>query len=107
MPFLLEIGEGDDAVLIQALPPTAARGGARPINRDEQVVEKLDRTLAQVLSVVGQIAKDFETAVTDAPVSSAVLEFGLQMTAKGKLYVVEAEAQGSIKVTLTVAPGQS
>lgn len=100
MPHMLQFGEGDDAVLFEVPPPQ----GVTAVGRQQEVLETVDRTLPQLLHSVGRMATDFETAVRAAPVETAVLEFGLQLSAKGRLYVVEAEVQGAIKVTLTVRP---
>jgi Trypsin-co-occurring domain 1 len=102
MPKLLELDVPGGTVLFE-VPATGAEVAA--VSRTGEVVEKITKSMGEVLGVVGGIAKGFHDAIKDAPVETAQLEFGLQFTAKGRLYVVEAEAQGAIKVTLTVSHG--
>jgi hypothetical protein len=102
MPKLFEFESGEGAVLIQA--PTAP-GEVAAVGRAGEVVAKMATSVGEVLGIVSGIAQGFSDALRDAPVESAELEFGLQVTAKGRLYIVESEAQGAIRVQLTVRPG--
>ena len=103
--MLFEVkGDGDVPILFQArrLP-----GQVSPVGRTEDVIEKITSSMGAVLGLVGGIAKGFEEAVRDAPVESAELEFGLQFSAKGTIYVVETQGQGAIQVRLNVKPHRS
>jgi hypothetical protein len=102
MPKLFEFESGEGTVLIQAPTPP---GEVAAVGRAGEVVDKVAASIGEVLGVVSGIARGFSDALKDAPVESAELEFGLQVTAKGRLYVVETEAQGAIRVQLTVRPG--
>jgi hypothetical protein len=102
MPKLLELDVAGGTVLFE-VPATGAEVSA--VSRTGEVVEKIGKSLGEVLGVVGGIALGFHEAIKDAPVETAQLEFGLQFSAKGRLYVVDAEAQSAIKVTLTVGHG--
>jgi hypothetical protein len=95
--------DGETPILIQA---PATPDDVAPISRAGDVVQKINESMAGVLGIVSGIAHDFSAALADAPVESAELEFGLQVTAKGKLYVVESEAQGAIRVQLTLNPAK-
>jgi Trypsin-co-occurring domain 1 len=101
MPFLLEFENPTGAILFEV---PGAEGEIAPVSRSSEVVEKIAKSMGEVLGVVGGIARGFHEAIADAPVESAQLEFGLQFSVSGRLYVVETTAQSAIKVTLTVTP---
>ena len=102
MPKLLEL-EGAEGTLLFQVPAGDAEISA--VSRSGEVVEKIAKSLGEVLGIVGGIAQGFHDAIKDAPVKTAELEFGLQFTAKGRLYVVDIGGEASIKVTLTVSGG--
>jgi hypothetical protein len=102
VPKLLELDAAEGTVLFQ-VPAGDAEVSA--VSRTGEVVEKIAKSLGEVLGVVGSVAQGFHDAIKDAPVQTAQLEFGLQFTAKGRLYVVDLEAASAIKVTLTVNCG--
>jgi len=104
MPKLLEFESSDGSVLFQVTP---AQNEVAAVSRAGEVIEKVASTMGEVLAVAAHVANGFHEAIRDSPVDKATLEFGLQFTAKGRLYVVESEAQGAIKVTLDVTPGHS
>jgi hypothetical protein len=103
MPKLLEFDVDGGTALFEA---PAGAGEITAVSKTGEVVEKISRSLGELLGIVGIIAKGFSEAIKDAPVETANLEFGLQFTAKGRLYVVDLAAQSAIKVTLTVTPGK-
>lgn len=99
MPKLLELDVPGGTVLFE-VPAKGSEIGA--VSRTGNVVEKIAKSMGEVLGVVGGIAKGFHDAIQDAPVETAQLEFGMQFSASGRLYVVDVGAQSAIKVTLTV-----
>jgi Trypsin-co-occurring domain 1 len=101
MPKLLELNSPVGPVLFQV---PAQPGEVAAIGRTGEIVEKIAASMGEVLGIVSGVAEGFSAALAGSPVESAELEFGLQFTAKGKLYIVETEAQGSIRVQLTVKP---
>lgn len=103
MPKLLEFDVAGGTALFEV---PAGAGEIAPVSRAAEVVEKVSKSLGEILGIVGSIAEGFNDAIKDAPVATANLEFGLQFTAKGRLYVVDLAAQSAIKVTLTVTPGK-
>ena len=104
MPKLLEIESAAGPLLFQ-LP--ARPGEVAAISKTGDVIDKIGASMGELLGIVSGVAKGFSSAIADSPVETAELEFGLSFTAKGKLYVVETEAQGAIRVQLTVRPGGS
>jgi hypothetical protein len=101
MAKLLELTGQSGSVLFQA---PAKSGEISAVSKTGEVIEKVATSIGQVLGMVGDIADGFKDAIKDAPVETAQLEFGLQFTASGRMYVVEAQAQAAITVTLTVTP---
>jgi hypothetical protein len=98
---LMEFDTAEGAIVVQQpVPP----GQVAPVNRTKVVVTKMEKSMTEVLGIVRGLAQDFATTVQNLPLESAELEFGLQFTAKGNLYVVEAEAGAAVRVKLTVKP---
>lgn len=102
MPKLIEVNGANGTVLFQ-IPAGSAEISA--VSKTRDVIEKVTSSLGEVLGIVGGVAQGFSDAIKTAPVESAELEFGLQFTAAGRLYVVDLGAQGAFKVTLKVTPG--
>jgi hypothetical protein len=98
---LLELDTPSGTILVE-IP--VAEGEVSAVSRTGEVVEKIAKSMGEVLGVVAGIAHGFHDAIKDSPVESAQLEFGLQFSVSGRLYVVETAAQSAIKVTLAVAP---
>jgi Trypsin-co-occurring domain 1 len=101
MPKMLELDIPGGTVLFE-VPVRDSEIAA--VSRTGEVIEKITKSMGEVFGVVGGIAKGFHEAIQDAPVEAAQLEFGLQFSASGRLYVVDVGAQSTIKVTLTVTP---
>jgi hypothetical protein len=78
-----------------------------PVGVPERAVERVERSLDQVLAVVGRVATSVQVALKGAPVESAEVEFGLQLSSKGTVYVFEAGAQATLIVRLTVKPDRT
>jgi hypothetical protein len=102
MPKLMELDAPGGTVLFQ-IPAEDHEVSA--VSRVGEVIEKTTQSIGEALGVVSGIAQGFHDTIKDAPVDSAQLEFGLQFTVKGRLYVVDAETAGAIKVTLSVVGG--
>lgn len=103
MPKLLELDAHDGTVVFE-VPAKGSEISA--VSRTGEVIEKVTKSMGEVFGMMGGIAAGFHEAIEGAPVETAQLQFGLQFTASGRLYVVEAQAQGAITVTLTIRPGQ-
>jgi Trypsin-co-occurring domain 1 len=101
MGKFLEFESTDGSILFEVTP---GRGEVAAVNKAGELLEKVAISMGEVFGIVAGVARGFHEAIKDAPVDSAKLEFGLQFTAKGRLYVVESEAQSAIKVTLDVTP---
>jgi Trypsin-co-occurring domain 1 len=67
----------------------------------ELVVKATDKSLASVFGLVRRIAGAYGEAMDGVPVTASEVEFGLDLTAGGDLYVVNGEAASSLKVKLS------
>jgi hypothetical protein len=99
MPKLLELDVSEGTALFEV---PAVDGEISAVSKTGEVIEKIAKSVGEAFGVVGGIAEGFHDAIKGSPVESAQIEFGLQFTAGAQLYVVNTEAQGVIKVTLTV-----
>jgi hypothetical protein len=99
MTRLLEVPAQSGTVLIAVREPGEAVTAATALDR---VVDKVDESLDDALRVARVVADSFAAAFDAAPVESAVVELGLSFTGKGKLYVVEAEVEATLKITITL-----
>jgi hypothetical protein len=75
-----------------------------PVGVSEKAAKRIERSLDDVLVVVRHVATSVQAALAGAPVESAEVEFGLQITSKGTVYVFEAGAQATLLVRLKVKP---
>jgi hypothetical protein len=69
----------------------------------DDAIEMAEKSLDEALAIVTKISDSVFSALSKsqhAP-SSTEVEFGLQFTAKGTIYVVEAQAEASLNVKLT------
>jgi hypothetical protein len=57
--------------------------------------------LPAVLQAVGGVSESFRKVFDGLTADAAELELGLQFTAKGTVYVVEATGQASLKIKLS------
>lgn len=66
-------------------------------------IEKIEGSLTDLMSVLAAVSDSTHAALSKAqhPPATAEIEFGLQFTAKGNVYVVATESAASIKVTVT------
>jgi len=97
MAKLIEISTPDGDILVAARTPEDA---IHPVGVRDDLIEKVDTSLDNTLLVVRRIAASFTRALAATEVDGAEVELGLQFTAKGKLFVVEAEGQSALKVRL-------
>lgn len=81
--------------------------GVRPVTALDDAYEDAIQTLDEGLEQLYSIGRAFSGALAalGSTLESAELELGLQVTGKGKLFVVEAEAEASFKAKLVFKPG--
>jgi len=101
MAKLIEYPTKDGSVLI-----AVTRGGAdvTPVANLEDTIQKAAQNLRDSFQIIRRIADDFVASLQAgvSAVTSAELEFGLDLTGKGTIYVVETTAQASFKVKLVL-----
>ncbi len=101
MATLLEFPGKHGQVTIAVREPQEMVG---PVGVSDRPRQRMEKSLASVLSMVASVAGSFQESLKGAPVSSGEIEFGLQFTASGTVYVVDASAAASVTVRLTVLP---
>jgi hypothetical protein len=100
MPKLVAIQASHGEIRI-AVPKTGE--GITAVGVLDDAVESVRGSLDEAFATASSMGDAFASALkkaTSQP-SAAELEFGLQFTAKGTVYVVGAEATASIKVKVT------
>jgi Trypsin-co-occurring domain 1 len=65
-------------------------------------LEKVDQSIDTAMEAVRKVAESVVSTLKGLDVESTQVELGFQFTGNGRLYVVEASAQASLKVTLTI-----
>src|ERR1700730_14391992 len=87
-PVLIAVATGDDDIV--------------PVGKLEDAVDSVHASLSDSFRVISQIADEFVTALqgTVSKIASAELEFGLEATGKGNIFVVETTAKANFKVKL-------
>jgi len=98
MAKLLEFGD-DSQVLVAVRTPQDV---VAPVGVLDGTVEKIDNSLDTAMEAVRNVAESVVSTLTGLEVESAQVEVGFQFTGKGRLYVVEASTQASLKLTLTI-----
>lgn len=70
----------------------------------DRVIRATGKALDSVFAIVSRIGRSFSDAIEGAPVSEAEIEFSLDVTAEGDLYVVSGSSTAAIRVTMTFPP---
>jgi hypothetical protein len=99
MNKLIEMNSPDGTVLIAV---RAAEGAINPTASLDETIERVGASVDEAFDVVEKVVKSFNEHVKKfgQSLTDAEIEMGLGFTAKGSVYVVEAEAAATFKVTL-------
>jgi hypothetical protein len=73
----------------------------QPTGHLEDSIEKVNKSLDSVLKMVTGVSESFRKVFDGLTADTADLELGLQFTAKGSVYVVEATGQAALKIKLS------
>jgi hypothetical protein len=95
---LLQFSTEEGDILIAAPVPDSM---VQATGRLEDSIEVLNKSVDQALRVLVGISRSFKNVFNDITAETADLELGLQFTAKGSVYVVEATGQASLKIKLS------
>lgn len=94
LKFQTEAGE----VLIAAAVP---EGMVQPTGFLEDSIAAVNKSLTEALTMVSGISESFRSVFDHLTAETAEVELGLQFTAKGSVYVVEATGEASLKIKLS------
>ncbi|MEH2353500.1 CU044_2847 family protein [Nostoc sp.] len=101
---LLELNTEDGGTILVAVElPDASVGRVSPTG--ELPIEKVEANFDAVKELIVRgcrpITKAFRTLQQESQPVSGEVEFGVNFTAKGSVYVVESTGQASLKVKIT------
>ena len=99
MATLVQFDTGSTAILVDVTPGGASIQAAGTL---DVVVKKAEASFDEALKVAGSVAQSFQRVMDEYGVKQAELEIGFQFTGKGTIYVVQTEAQASLKVKITM-----
>lgn len=74
--------------------------GERIIEEAKETFDKIENVITDIGAKLSRALKDL--AKKESTLESASLEFGLQFTGEGNVYLVKTTAQGSIKVSINL-----
>lgn len=99
MNKLIEVSSPDGTVLVAV---RAAAGSINPTASLDETIERVGASVDEAFAVVERVVSSFTSHVKKfgESLTEAEIEMGLAFTAKGSVYVVEAEAAATFKVTL-------
>lgn len=101
---LLELNTEDGGTILVAVdvPETAVRHVS---NLGDLPIEKVDKTFDAVKDLIVRgcrpLTEAFQTLCKETQASEAEVEFGVNFTSKGSVYLVECSGQASLKVKVT------
>ncbi|MBP0022252.1 MAG: hypothetical protein J7647_32435 [Cyanobacteria bacterium SBLK] len=101
---LLELNtdEGGAIVVAVDVPDESIK---RVAKSGEQVIEKMEQSFDAVKDLILRscrpLTEAFQTLYQDSQATKAEVEFGINFTAKGNLYLVETSGTASLKVKIT------
>lgn len=101
---IIELDAGDGSTILVAVEVPESSVG-RVSNSGDVPIEKVDRSFAAVKNLIIRgcrpITEAFRALQKDSQPASAEVEFGVNFTAKGSVYVVESTGQASLKVKIS------
>jgi hypothetical protein len=103
VPKLVEYQAEGDPVLVLTKAPGE---DVVAVGNLEDAIAKVEVSLRDQFRVIRRIADEFAAVIQGegSPVDSAEIEFGLEASGKGTIYVVETTGTATFKVKLTLTP---
>ena len=92
--IIVEVETTEDEII------PVSRKGERLIEEVEEAFERVESAIINTGSKLSRALK--KLAEEEASLDSASLEFGIQFTGEGNIYLVKTAAQGSIKVSINL-----
>ena len=100
MPKMIQF-TGDEQIMFE-VPPAA--GEVSAVSRVSDVIDKIDGSVDSIFGSIASMANRLAVALRDTSAQTAELEFSVEVSARGNVYVVQGESTGGIRVKLTLAP---
>jgi hypothetical protein len=104
MKSILQFPDANGAIMIQSTDTDKA--AVVGTSKLDDVVKSISDSLAKKLEVLNTISDAVSNVLKNSQrtFNNVEIEFGLCFTGKGNVYVVQAEAEATIKVKLTFDP---
>lgn len=99
MPQLIRVNSEKGELLIAVRTPDDRLAAAGAVT--DKVLETVDTTLDSVFQTARLVSDSFSRVIAGQQLKGAELEFGLNFSMKGNIYLVESAAEASIKVKFT------
>ncbi len=104
IPVKLEDGtiiwvEGAENVESVALPGFSAIQEASAVDQAEKSLITAQQLTGSIKAFCGRIISSFHELGEDAQPTKAIIEFGLDISLEGNVYIVKTTGQASIKIT--------
>ncbi|MBD3386514.1 hypothetical protein GF407_16540 [candidate division KSB1 bacterium] len=105
MSKLIKMPTEEGSIIVEVESPgdelvKVSRSGERIIEETGEAFEKVESAIVETGSRLSRALKKF--AETEPTLESASLEFGLQFTGEGNIFLVKTAVTGTIKVTLSL-----
>lgn len=104
MKTILQIPATSGSILIQSADEDISL--VQGTSKLDEVIQNVSESLSSKLEVLTSVSDAVSHALKESKKTfdKVEIEFGLSFTAKGNIYVVQAEAEATIKVTLAFDP---
>jgi hypothetical protein len=104
MKSILQLPGTSGTILIQSADEDLSL--VQGTSKLDDVIESVSESLSKKLEILTSVSEAVSNALKESKKTfdKVEIEFGLSFTAKGNIYVVQAEAEATIKVTLAFDP---
>lgn len=97
MGNLIEIKNGQTSIFVKPAEENESIGAVSAL---DDAIKKVEGALSDKFSILESIGATVKQSLKNVDASSAEVEFGLDFSAKGTIYIAEAEGSASLKVKL-------
>ncbi len=102
MNQILEFDDQNATILIQAAEADSSL--VKATSKIDDAISKIQASFADKIAVISDISNAVQQVMKKAAdgIESVEVEFGVSFTAKGSIYVAQAETEATIKVKLVI-----